>query len=275
MTAAVADAARARSLTAALTANARVVVALGRRSVKQTFRRPQFLAPILLFPTLFLAINTGGAGRATEIPGFPEVAGFLDFELAGAMLQSTMLVGVSGGIALALDIEMGFLDRLVAAPISRSAMVLGRLAATAVLGLLVATWFVALGLVFGARVQAGVIGVVLIYVLVALSAMAFGGLGAALALAAGRASVVQGMFPLVFVILFLSSAFFPRELMLEPAATIALYNPLSLIVEGIRAPVIEGLSGSALGKGFAGIAIVAGTGFVLSAAALRRRLRTG
>jgi len=258
-----------------LAANARVVAALGRRSVKQTFRRPQFLAPILLFPSLLLAVNTGGAGRATEIPGFPEVAGFLDFELAGAMLQSTMLVGVSGGIALALDIEIGFLDRLVAAPISRSAMVLGRLAATAALGVVVATWFVALGLVFGARVEAGVAGVALIFVLVSLSAMAFGGLGAALALAAGRASVVQGIFPLVFVILFLSSAFFPRELMLEPAATVALYNPLSLIAEGIRAPVIAGISAWSLLEGLFGIAVVGGLGFALSALALRRRLRTG
>ena len=51
-----------------------------------------------------------------------------------------------------------------------------------------------------------------------LAAAAFGGLGAAIALYTGQASVVQGLFPLVFVILFLSSAFFPANLMLEPAA---------------------------------------------------------
>ena len=154
-------------------------------------------------------------------------------------------------------------------------MVLGRLAATAALGVVVATWFVVLGLAFGARVEAGVAGVLLIFVLVPLSAMAFGGLGAALALAAGRASVVQGIFPLVFVILFLSSAFFPRSLMLEPAATVALYNPLSLIAEGIRAPVIAGISVASLAQGLLGIAIVGGLGFALSALALRRRLRIG
>ena len=51
--------------------------------------------------------------------------------------------------------------------------------------------------------------------------MAFGGIGAAIALRTGRASVVQGLFPLVFVILFLSTAFFPATLILEPAAAIA------------------------------------------------------
>jgi ABC-2 type transport system permease protein len=258
-----------------LAADARVLAALGRRSIKQTFRRPQFLAPIVLFPSLFLAVNTGGAGRATDIPGFPEVNGFLDFELAGAMMQATMLAGVSGGIALALDIEIGFLDRLVASPISRYAMVLGRLIATTLLGAGIAVWFIVGGLIFGARIEAGVPGALIAIVLTMLAAAAFGAIGAALALRSGRASTVQGIFPIVFVILFLSSAFFPRHLLLEPAQTIADWNPMSLIAEGIRDPVISSISLDAVAKGLAGVAIVAVLGVVLSAASLRYRLRAG
>lgn len=257
---------------AALVMNARVVGSLGKRSIKQTFRRPQFLAPILLFPTLFLAANTGGAGRAVDLPGFPDV-GFLDFELAGAMLQATMLAGVSGGIALALDVEMGFIDRLVAAPIARASMVLGRLAGTAALGLMAAVWFLGVGLIFGARVEAGLPGVLLVLVMAPLSALAFGGLGAALALWSGRASVVQGIFPLVFVILFMSSAFFPRGFLLEPAATLADVNPLSYIAEGLRDPVISEISLGAVLRGLAGIAAVGGVSAVLTGLALRGRLR--
>jgi ABC-2 type transport system permease protein len=103
-----------------LGSHARVIAALSRRSIKQAFRRPQFLAPILVFPTLFLAVNTGGAGRAVDLPAFPKVHGFLDFQLAGSMTQATMLAGVSAGIALALDIEIGFIDRLIVSPISRA-----------------------------------------------------------------------------------------------------------------------------------------------------------
>ena len=77
----------------ALAQNARVVAALGRRSIRQTFRRPQLMAPIIIFPTLLLAVQTGGAGRAVDLPGFPEVNGFLDFMLAGAMIQSCLLAG--------------------------------------------------------------------------------------------------------------------------------------------------------------------------------------
>jgi ABC-2 type transport system permease protein len=253
----------------------RVIAALGVRSVKQTLRRPQLLAPIIVFPSLLLAIQTGGAGRAVDLPEFPQVNGFLDFMLAGAMIQATLLAGNSGGIALAVDIEMGFTDRLLASPIARFSIVLGRLAGTAALGALSAVWFIAIGLIFGAQIEEGIGGAALMVVFVTLSAVAFGGLGAAIALRTGSASVVQGLFPLVFVILFLSSAFFPDNLMLEPAATIAQYNPLSFIVEGIRDPVISSLSTDHLFEALGSIALVGAVSIWLSAIALRRRLRLG
>jgi ABC-2 type transport system permease protein len=255
--------------------NLRVIAALGARSVKQTFRRPQLFAPIIIFPSLLLAIQTAGAGRAVDLPGFPPVDSFLDFMLAGAMIQSVMLAGNSGGIALAVDIEMGFTDRLLAAPISRFAMVLGRLAGTAVLSAFAAIWFLAVGLIFGAHIEEGAPGALLMILFVVLAGVAFGGIGAAVALRTGRASVVQGLFPLVFVILFLSSAFFPDGLMVEPAATVAKYNPLSFIVEGIRDPVISSLSWDAFWKAIGSLALVGGLSIWLSALALQRRLRTG
>lgn len=262
-------------MTGGLAANLRVIAALGERSIKQTFRRPQLMAPILIFPSLLLAIQVGGAGRAVDLPGFPEVNGFLDFMLAGAMIQATLLAGNSGGIALALDIEAGFTDRLFAAPISRFAIVLGRLAGTAVLGALTAVWFLLIGVLFGATIEEGVSGALLMIVLVTFSAVAFGGIGAAIALKSGKASVVQGLFPLVFVILFLSSAFFPEQLLLEPARTVAEWNPLSFMVEAVRDPVISAFSTEAMAEGTAALALVAALGLGMSALALRSRLRTG
>jgi ABC-2 type transport system permease protein len=259
----------------AVAKNLRVVQALGMRSVRQTFRRPQLMAPIIVFPTLLLAIQTGGAGSAVNLPGFPPVQSFLQFMLAGAMMQSLMLAGNSGGIALAVDIEMGFTDRLFAAPISRFTIVLGRLAGTAALGLFSALWFLAIGLVFGAEIESGVAGALLAIVLVTATAMAVGGIGAAIALRTGSASVVQGLFPLVLVVLFISTAFFPQDLMIEPAKTIAEYNPLSFIVEGIREPMISGIDASDTLDAALAIAGIVILGLVLSARALRHRLRVG
>jgi ABC-2 type transport system permease protein len=251
----------------------RVVLELGRRSVRQAFRRPQFLAPIIIFPSLFLAVNTGGAGNAVNLPQFPAVHGFLDFQLAGAMLQSTMLAGVSAAIALALDIEIGFIDRLFTAPIARASFVLGRLAATAVMGGISAIWFLSIGLIFGAHIEGGVLGALVVIGLVVLNATAFGTLGAALALKAKSASTAQGVFPLVFVILFMSSAFFPEALLLEPAKTIAEWNPLSLIADGMRDPIISDLSLRPTMEALGGIAIIAGIGSALCVWGLRSRIR--
>jgi ABC-2 type transport system permease protein len=258
-----------------LATSARVVRALGARSIRQTFRRPQLLAPIVVFPTLLLAIQTGGAGASIELPGFPPVQSFLQFMLAGAMMQSMMLAGNSGGIAFAVDIEMGFTDRLFTAPIPRFAIVLGRLAGTAALGLFGSLWFLAIGLIFGADIEGGVPGALLAILLVTASALAVGGIGAAIALRTGSASVVQGLFPLVLVVLFLSSAFFPQELMIEPAKTIAQYNPLSFIVEGVREPIISGIDATVTLEAIAAIAGIIVLGLVLSARALKHRLRVG
>jgi ABC-type multidrug transport system permease subunit len=262
-------------LRARLLANLRVIGALGLRSIRQTFRRPQLISPIVVFPTLLLAIQTGGAGAAINLPGFPPVDSFLQFMLAGAMMQSLMLAANSGAIALAVDIEMGFTDRLFAAPISRFSIVLGRLIGTAALGACAGVWFLLIGVIFGAKIEGGVLGALLVVLLVALTATAIGGLVAAAALRTGRASVVQGFFPIIFVVLFLSSAFFPQTLMLEPAKAIADYNPLSLIVEGIRDPIIRGFTGSDIAAALAAIAGIGLLGLFLSSRALRYRLRTG
>jgi ABC-type multidrug transport system permease subunit len=258
-----------------LAASARVVRALGARSIRQTFRRPQLISPIIVFPTLLLAIQTGGAGAGVELPGFPPVQSFLQFMLAGAMMQSMMLAGNSGGIAFAVDIEMGFTDRLFAAPIPRFAIVLGRLAGTAALGLFAALWFLAIGLLFGAEIEGGVAGALLATALITASAIAVGGIGAAIALRTGSASVVQGLFPLVLVVLFLSSAFFPQQLMIEPARTIAEYNPLSFIVEGVREPIVSGIDATHTLEAVAAIAGIVALGLFLSARALRHRLQVG
>ena len=258
-----------------MTADIRATGALARRSISQTFRYPRYLAPLVIFPSMLLAVNVGGAGRATDLPGFPEVNGFLDFELASAMLQAALLTGVSSGMALGLDIERGFIDRLFAAPVSRAVVVTGRLAANAALGIFIGIWFLAAGLVFGATVEGGAVGVLQIFALVALAALAFGALGAALALRAGSAGAVQGTFPLVFVVLFLSTAFFPDDLMQEPAATIARWNPLSLVAEGMREPIIYDASLASFGEGLAGIGIVATISLTLALFALRHRVREG
>ncbi|HEX2015914.1 MAG TPA: ABC transporter permease [Solirubrobacteraceae bacterium] len=248
------------------------VSALARRALRNSLRRPQFLAPLVVFPSLMLAVNVGGLSRTTALPGFPHVHGFLDFQLGAALTQSLMLGGVSAGIATALEIEGGFFERLVAAPIPRISIVLGRVLATGVLSVGQALYFLGLGLIFGAHIQAGVPGVAVVLAIACVAGLGFGALGVMIALRARNASTVQGIFPIVFVVLFISSAFFPEKLLSSPADAVAAYNPLSYIADGLRNPIIDSISLSRAVDGLlaaTGIAVVA---IALSVVALRGRL---
>jgi ABC-2 type transport system permease protein len=247
--------------------------ALARRTLRGAIRRPQFLAPLVLMPTLFLAINTGGLHRTTNLPGFPKVDGFLDFQLAGAMVQSLLLGGVMQGIAVALEIEGGFFDRLVASPIPRVAIVLGRILAGTAIAAAQITWFLVLGVIFGVSIHGGVPGVLLVLAIGSLAGTGFAALGVLIALRARNASTVQGIFPLVFVILFVSSAFFPRALLQAPADWFAEYNPLSYVADGMRDPIIGSISAQPVAEGLAAAALLVAAFVGLAVLALRGRLR--
>jgi ABC-2 type transport system permease protein len=117
--------------------------------------------------------------------------------------------------------------------------------------------------------------VIWIIALTSAAALAFGTIGAAIALGSNNASVVQGIFPLVFVVLFLSDAFFPANLMLEPASSVAKYNPFSFVVNGIRDPIISGWSATTELKAIAAVVGIGLIGLLLCTAAMRRRLRKG
>ncbi|MDX6554211.1 MAG: type transport system permease protein [Miltoncostaeaceae bacterium] len=251
----------------------RQTAALARRSVMDTLRLPQAWFPSLFFPMALLAIFTGSFGDAPgNVPGFPPVRGFLDFAVAGSVLQGVLIGGTTAGAAFAADIEGGFFDRLVASPVSRTAILTGRLAGGIVLGITQTLLFLGIGVAFGVDVQAGVLGVLAIVLLSALLATAVGGLGVVLALRTGSAEAVQGAFPLFFVLLFFSSAFFPRETMTGWFRHVADINPISHLVEAMRdqviAPIDAGtvVTGVAIAGGLAVLAVAA------SARALHRRL---
>ena len=250
-----------------------VVVALARRALVNSMRKPQFLAPLVVFPTLFLAINVGGLGATRELEGFPAVDGFLDYQLAAAILQSLLIGGVTSGIATALDIEGGFFDRLVASPTPRAALVLGRVLAGSVIAVAQVVYFLVLGLAFGASIKGGVLGVMCVLVIGTIAGTGFCALGVLIALRSRSASTVQGIFPLAFVVLFISSAFFPLDLLSSPADAVAQYNPLSFIAEGLRQPIAFSNELVPVLEGLLASVALAGAAIGLSIMALHGRLR--
>jgi ABC-2 type transport system permease protein len=136
-----------------------------------------------------------------------------------------------------------------------------------------AVTFLLVGVAFGAGIAAGVAGALVIVALSLLISLGFGCIGAFVALRSGTGEAVQGVFPLFFAALFLSSMALPRNLIeTDWFRTVADWNPVSYMLEGIRSLIIEGWNGEALALGFAcagGLALIA---LVAASTALRTRM---
>ena len=245
---------------------------LGRRSIRRTMRQPASVVPPILFPLILLAVNTGGLRGATDIEGFPSDS-FLDFALGFAFLQGAMFATVNTGTDLAKDIQTGFLNRLALTPVHTVALIIGQLAGVALLAVIQALIFLGAGLAAGASIEAGVAGALVILVLSFFITVAFAGVGALMAVRTGSGEAIQGVFPLVFAVLFLSSMNMPRDLIdAEWFRVIATINPVSYLIESLRSIIIEGWNAEALllGLGFAAAIMAIGLGG--SILALRTRL---
>ena len=248
--------------------------ALGRRAVMGIFRQPTVLLPGLVFPAVIAAVQSSALSRAINLPGFePHVDSFLDFVLAATVTQGVLFGGITGGADLALDIEGGFFDRLLAAPTSRVAILLGRLAGSAAMGAVQAVAFVLLFLAFGANVKDLPVTVFFLVVYAIVLAVAVGAAAAAIGLRTGSAEAVQNCFPLVFITLFISSAFFPPSLMNGWYRFVAEHNPISLMIDGMRDQVVGGFDASSLGKALGVALTLTVISMALALAQLRRRLR--
>jgi ABC-2 type transport system permease protein len=248
------------------------VGSLARRSVVRTLRQPLMMVPALLFPLLLLGINAGGLDAATELPGFP-TRSYVTFALAVSFVQGALFAANSAGINIANDVETGFLNRLSLTPLRRAALLMGQLAGLVVLGLIQALVFLSVGALAGAGFETGIGGALVIALLSVLIALAFGMLGAFVALRAGNGEAVQGMVPLMFAALFLSSMALPRDLIeTDWFQTVATYNPVSYMLEGIRALMIDGWDGEALALAFGCTLAIALITLAAASAALRTRM---
>ena len=245
---------------------------MARRSVLQTLRQPAMVIPPILFPLVLMGINVGGLDAATHLPGFP-TDNYLNFAIAFPFIQGSLFASINAGSAVARDVETGFLNRLALTPMQRAAMLLGQLSGVLVVALISSLIYLAVGFAAGLHFEAGAGGVLVMMVLGLLIALAFASIGAFIGLRTGSGEAVQGVFPLLFVFVFLSSGSLPRELIEQDwFRTIATYNPISYLFEGLRSPVLFGWDTKELALGFGFAAAISVLGIWGSASALRTRL---
>lgn len=210
----------------------RDVVVLTRRSLVHVRRDPAQLGDVTIQPVMFVLLFTYVFGSAIRLPG----GGNYHEYLVGGMFGMTM-AGTAPGVAvgLATDIKSGIIDRFRALPMSRAAVLVGRLTAdliTATLGLLVT---VAVGLVVGWRVHTNPAEVILGFGLALLFAYAMSWAGAAAGLWLRNPESTQALgFVVFFPLAFVSNAFVATQSLPSWLGAVADWNPISTVTASCR-----------------------------------------
>jgi len=235
---------------------------LGQRALREAWRTPEALIPTLFIPLFFLVVNVGQAAKI--FPG--ETTDFLHGQGYGAFqLPSSLLLAASFGTAalfLVEDIEGGYFDKLRAAPIARTSLVLGRLVAEVAKGVLIATLIVIGGVIFGISIASGVLGFMLLVALTALWAAVFTGYMQLIALKTRSAAATNSGSLIFFPLLFLTPNFVPRDLLTRPMEIAATFNPVTYLMEALRSLILEDLNWAKIWPGFL---VVAVTGAIMLA----------
>jgi ABC-2 type transport system permease protein len=248
------------------------VLLLARRSVVRTARQPANVIFPLVFPLLLLAVNAGGLDAATRLPGFPTDS-FVAFALAIPFIQGALFATMNAGTDLARDIQTGFLNRLALTPMRGVALLAGQLGGVLTMGVIQALVYLGVGLAVGVRLESGPLGVLVLLAFAILVSVGFGALGAFAALRTGSGEAVQGLFPLFFVFLFLSSMNMPRNLIeIDWFRFVATANPVSYLIECVRSLIITGWDGEALALGFGNAAAITVVALTLASVSLSSRL---
>jgi ABC-2 type transport system permease protein len=248
------------------------VATLANRSVVRTLRRPAWWIPPIIFPLALMAVNAGGLESATNLPGFP-TDDFYAFALAVPFIQGALFATMNAGTDLARDIETGFFNRLSLTPVRGVALLVGTLAGVVVFAVLQAIAYLVIGVAIGVDIRSGPLGVLVLLALAGLIALGFGALGAMLALRAGTGEAIQGLFPVLFVFLFISSMNMPRNLIeIDWFRAAATANPVSYMLEAVRSLIIERWDVETILLGFGVAAVLAFVALTLAARALAFRM---
>jgi ABC-2 type transport system permease protein len=241
------------------------------RALRGVPRDLEAVTPPIFISVFFFIVNVATLQKVTQSAG----AGFSykAFQMPTAILLG--VTGVSRAPALVLDIQNGYLDRLLMTPIRRFSILIGHMVADVTVAMCLTLPILILGFAIGVRFETGVLGVVVFILISALWSLSFSGFGYAVALKTGNPAAVNSMFLLFFPFLFLTSSYVPRNQLSGWLDTVAAFNPVTYLLEGLRSLVSDGWVGKDLGQAAIAIAVMAVLSMSMCFAALRGRLKRG
>lgn len=246
----------------------RATFLLGVREARLALRTPAYLIPNLVVPIFFYFITLG------SLKGFATQFGLSNFE--GFLLPMALLFAVQGGSAglnMVADIESGYFDKLLLTPASRMALLVGAMAADFLRIMAQALIVILVALASGLHFQTGAPGVVALVIISSLFGLSYSGIGFAVALKTGNAQATQSMWFLFMPLMFVTTLFAPKEALSGWLSAAATVNPVTYILQGMRALSMEGWNWDDLGVALLAIGVLGTVSLSLAFMALRGRLR--
>jgi len=207
-------------------------LAMAERNLVRLPRAPDLLIGFTIQPVMFVLLFAFVFGGAIETPGYD----YVDFLIPGIIAQNIAFGGFVTALGLAEDMTKGLIDRFRSLPTARASVLAGRTLADVVTNTVSIAVLLTTGLIIGFSFDASVVEIVAGLGLLLLFGFAFSWIFALIGLSVSSPEAANGIgFTLIFPITFISSAFVPVESMPAGLEEVADANPVSVVVDAMRA----------------------------------------
>lgn len=203
-----------------------------KRNLVKFFRVPQLIVFSTIQPVMMLLLFTYVFGGAIKTG----TGDYINYLLPGILVQTVLFGAMMTGIGLVDDLSRGMIDRFRSLPMARSAVLAGRTITDIIRNLFTVGLMTVVGLFIGFRIDHGIFNFLAAVLLIALFGFAFSWVSAAIGLAVKTPETAQvSGFIWVFPLAFGSAIFVPVESMSPVIRTFAEHNPITYVVNTVRA----------------------------------------
>jgi ABC-2 type transport system permease protein len=246
------------------------------RELKHTQRFPLLLVGTIMVPVVMLLLfdyilgGPIGNGLGSAAHGAP----YVDFLVPGILLMTVAASCGPTAINVNTDMTGGIIDRIRAMAVTRGALLAGHVGGSVVRTLAATILVTGVALLVGFRPKASVLDWFAVVGIVAAFSFALAWLSAAIGLVTKSVAGANGStLPLQFLLPFLSSTFVPADSMPAGVRWFAAHQPVTSVVESLRALLTGAPVGSTAYLALAWCAAIAVAGYLWAQVAFRSGTR--
>jgi ABC-2 type transport system permease protein len=207
--------------------------------VRNLMREPIWIAMMVIQPMLWLVLY-GPLFKRVGAQG-PASGSYVEFLTPGVIAMNAFFGGMWSGMAMISDLDRHVIDRFLAAPTVRVAIVLSQVVRAGITAILQALILLLVALALGVRVHGGALGWLVVFLAAALLAMAFAGLSHGIALLVRtQASMIAAANFIGLPLMFISSILIPPSTMPHWIEVSSRFNPVNWGVQAARNAVLTG-----------------------------------